>query len=105
MDKNKPCSKDEERQCIGEEGMIGWFFYELEEKRIALWRDGLLFQLGRDFRKICKPFWMNVERRKFFWITLFANVSQLKWIILKEPFEDQKYLGTHFKYQIKITLG
>jgi hypothetical protein len=25
--------------------------------------------------------------------------------ILKEPFEDQKYLGTHFKYKIKITLG
>jgi hypothetical protein len=23
----------------------------------------------------------------------------------KEPFEDQKYLGTHFKYKIKITLG
>jgi hypothetical protein len=30
-----------------------------------------------------------LERRKFFWITLFANVSQLKWIILKEPFEDR----------------
>jgi hypothetical protein len=81
------------------------FFLESEEKRIALWRDGLLFQLVRDFINLCKPFWMNVERRKFFWITLFANVSQLKWIILKEPFEDRKYLGTHFKYKIKINLG
>jgi hypothetical protein len=81
------------------------FLHESEEKGIALWRDGLLFQLGRDFRNLCKPFWMNVERRKFFWVTLFANVSQLKWIILKEPFEDRKYLGTHFKYQIKINLG
>jgi hypothetical protein len=52
-----------------------------------------------------KPLWMNVGRRKLFWITLFGNVSQLKWIILKEPFEDQKYLWTHFKYKIKITLG
>jgi hypothetical protein len=26
---------------------------------------------------------------------LFGNVSQLKRFILKEPFEDQKYLGTH----------
>jgi hypothetical protein len=52
-----------------------------------------------------KPLWMNVGRRKLFWITLFENVSQLKWIILKEPFEDQKYLWTHFKYKIKITLG
>jgi hypothetical protein len=48
---------------------------------------------------------MNVERRKLFWITLFENVLQLSWIILKEPFEDQKYLGTQFKYKIKITLG
>jgi hypothetical protein len=23
MDMNEPCSKEEERQCIGEEGMIG----------------------------------------------------------------------------------
>jgi hypothetical protein len=69
--------------------------HESEEKGIALWRDGLWFQLGRDFINLCKPFWMNVERRKFFWITLFRNVSQLKWIILKEPFEDQKYLETH----------
>jgi hypothetical protein len=79
--------------------------HESEEKGIAIWRDGLWFQLGRNFINLCKPFWMNVERRKFFWITLFRNVSQLKWIILKEPFEDRKYLGTHFKYKIKITLG
>ena len=79
--------------------------HESEEKGIALWRDGLWFQLGRDFINLCKPFWMNAERRKFFWITLFGNVSQLKWFILKEPFEDRKYLGTHFKYKIKITLG
>jgi hypothetical protein len=59
--------------------------------------NGLWFQLGRDFINLCKPFWMNVERRKFFWITLFGIVSLLKGIILKEPFEDQKYLGTHFK--------
>jgi hypothetical protein len=78
---------------------------ESEEKEIAIWRDGLWFQLGRNFINLCKPFWMNVERRKFFWITLFGNVSQLKWFILKEPFEDRKYLGTHFKYKIKITLG
>jgi hypothetical protein len=58
-------------------------------------QDGLLFQLGRDFINLCQPFWVNVERRKFFWITLFGNISQLKWIILKEPFEDRKYLGTH----------
>ena len=70
--------------------------HESEQMGIALWRDGLWFQLGRDFINHCKPFWMNVERRKFFWITLFGNVSQLKWIILKEPFEDRKYLGTHF---------
>jgi hypothetical protein len=43
-----------------------------------------------------EPFWMNVERREFFWITLSGNVSQLKWIILKEPFEDWKYLGCHY---------
>jgi hypothetical protein len=79
--------------------------HESEEKGIALWWDELWFQLGRDFINLCKHFWMNVERRKFFWITLFENVSQLKWIILKEPFEDRKYLGTHFKYKIKITLG
>ena len=69
---------------------------ESEEKIIALWRDGLWFQLGRNFINLCKPFWMNAERRKLFWITLFGNVSQLKWFILKEPFEDRKYLGTHF---------
>ncbi len=69
--------------------------HKSEEKGIAIWRDGLWFQLGRDFINLCKPFWMNVERRKFFWIILFGNVSQLKWIILKEPFEDRKYLGTH----------
>ena len=80
-------------------------FSWVRRKGIPLWRDGPWFQLGRDFINLCKPFWMNVERRKFFWITLFGNVSQLKWIILKEPFEDQKYLGTHFKYKIKITLG
>ncbi len=80
-------------------------FSWVRRKGIPLWRDGLWFQLGRDFINLCKPFWMNVERRKFFWITLFGNVSQLKWIILKEPFEDRKYLGTHFKYKIKITLG
>jgi hypothetical protein len=80
-------------------------FSWVRRKGIPLWWDGLWFQLGRDFINICKPFSMNVERRKFFWITLFGNVSQLKWIILKEPFADQKYLGTHFKYKIKITLG
>jgi hypothetical protein len=79
--------------------------HELEERGIALHWDGLWFQLGRDFIILCKHFWMNVERRKLFWITLFGNVSQLKWIILKEPFEHQKYLGTHFKYKIKITLS
>jgi hypothetical protein len=79
--------------------------HESEEKGIALWRDRLWFQLGRNFINLCKPFWMNVETRKFFWITLFGNVLQLKWIILKEPFEDRKYLGTPFKYKIKITLG
>jgi hypothetical protein len=75
----------------------------VRRKGIALWRDGHWFQLVRDFINLCKHFWINVERRKFFWITLFGNVSQLKWIILKEPFEHWKYLGTHFKYKIKIT--
>ena len=51
---------------------------ESEEKIIALWRDGLWFQLGRNFINLCKPFWMNAEKRKFFWITLFGNVSLLK---------------------------
>jgi hypothetical protein len=71
-------------------------FSWVRRKGIPLWRDGPRFQLGSDFINLCTPFWMNVERREFFWITLFGNVSQLKWIILKEPFKDRKYLGTHF---------
>jgi hypothetical protein len=36
---------------------------------------------------------------------LFGNVSQLKWFILKEPFEDRKYLATHLNKNKKINLG
>jgi hypothetical protein len=41
--------------------------HESEGKGIALWRDGLWFQLGRDFINLGKPFfeWMLREENSF----------------------------------------
>jgi hypothetical protein len=34
MDMNEPCSKEEERQCIGEEEMIDWFLMSQKKREL-----------------------------------------------------------------------